>query len=965
MIRFRCPRCNSTLGVPPDQGGRKVACGKCRQWLRVPVPSGRQSIPAQLVFAPAPARPPAQPARPAVAAPRTPRWPACVAAAVLIGVSAFFFVLTEKADLPGDGQAKARVHAQGERAQAAGEPDPSPPPGKEPDVPAPPTERPDPPAPPAGKPAAAVEQLQMPREEAPPEVEPPPAQKDDTPPKIDKDVPPPEPKKPAPVVKPRPPVKPKQPDGKTETAGPRPLHLRTVEEIQRALAEINAAPAKELSGAAAERDAALRRLKSYRYLVGVPYANVVLDDELNRSAAAAARVCEKLGRLDHNPPNPGLPEEEYNLGRASARKSNLHFSSRPGASLSGSIDSYMDDSDNANIDRVGHRRWCLFPLLRKVGLGRSGTFFAMYAHDRSQPAAPPFDFVAFPAPGPMPLQYFAPHYAWSISVNPKKYAPPDEAIEVSVYPAAASGDKSGPALPLNYKRVDRAFMGIPNCIIFRPDKSAVAVGKRYLVEVKGLRLATRRPAPPLRYPVEFVRLGTSPRIGYRFGPRMQFGLAVGDDPENGRRLTYADDGATSKRPRVYPAGWRPPAHTSTLRRGGLNMRFPMVMILFLVPGGLCRAVEPRPGADDEDASVVKAMLARFETPNLESATRRKLIEALGALGGKAKEAVPTLVKYLETELGRRVKARERYLAPSGESTVHAAVEALGKIGAPAQPAAKVLLTILKDIDGFTTSGGFESTTPKYRTAAAVALGRLGAKGPLIELRVSAAADPDENVRKAAAEAVKAIQAAPAAPPPVKGAATVLGRLTYDGKPLTAGTVTLTPAAGGKGVSGAVQKDGTFSVAGANPGTVKVTITLPLGSGLAIPAAYTEPRTTPLSLEIKAGENSLDISLTSKSPPAQKDGTVSGKVTYKGKPLPAGTVKFHSAKGKAVSATIQEDGTYRAKGVPAGDARLTVSRGVGKGQPRGFPIPLQYASPATSALRCNVLPGEQTLNIELR
>jgi uncharacterized protein YkwD len=286
-----------------------------------------------------------------------------------------------------------------------------------------------------------------------------------------------------------------------------PTLRRTLEDIKKALVEINVSPKQERDALAADREAALLRLKSYRYLAGVPYENLVLDDELNKYASAAARICEKLGRLDHNPPNPGLPEEEYQIARKSAGNCNLAF--RPRASLSTSVDFFMHDSDPTNIVRLGHRRWCLSLLMKKVGFGRAGNCHAIWLSDRGQQAYPALDFIAYPAPGLMPVEFFGDEYAWSTSLNPGKYAPPDDSVEVSIYPTDQSGVKSGTGLPLNNVCVNRAPRGwIDNCIIFRPDRSAVAAGKRYLVEIKGIRYANGMSSPPLRYPVEFVRLGS-------------------------------------------------------------------------------------------------------------------------------------------------------------------------------------------------------------------------------------------------------------------------------------------------------------------------------------------------------------------------------------------------------------------------------------------------------------------------
>jgi hypothetical protein len=53
------------------------------------------------------------------------------------------------------------------------------------------------------------------------------------------------------------------------------------------------------------------------------------------------------------------------------------------------------------------------------------------------------------------------------------------------------------------------------------------------------------------------------------------------------------------------------------------------------------------------------------------------------------------------------------------------------------------------------------------------------------------------------------------------------------------------------------------------------------------------------------------------------GTISGTVTFKGEPVPSGTVSFLSA-GKIAEGEIH-DGLYEVARVPVGDARITVVR----------------------------------------
>jgi hypothetical protein len=263
---------------------------------------------------------------------------------------------------------------------------------------------------------------------------------------------------------------------------------RGAEEIKRKLSEILNTPTK--SGGDAESEAALRKLRAFRYLAEVPYEDVVLDADLAKSAQAAAGLCARLGKLDHNPPNAGLPEADYKLAATGAKNSNLAMGMKL---LTNSVDLWVHDTD----PNLGHRRSSLNPALLKTGFGKTGKFSAMWSMDASRKELPEYEFVAFPVRGFMPLEYFAAKDAWSFSLNLKKYKAPAEAAQLKVFAVDALLNKVGQALSLP----SRSISG--NCIIFRPEAPAVPA-RRYLVEIDGLALQDGT-AERLSYYVEFLR----------------------------------------------------------------------------------------------------------------------------------------------------------------------------------------------------------------------------------------------------------------------------------------------------------------------------------------------------------------------------------------------------------------------------------------------------------------------------
>jgi hypothetical protein len=121
-----------------------------------------------------------------------------------------------------------------------------------------------------------------------------------------------------------------------------------------------------------------------------------------------------------------------------------------------------------------------------------------------------------------------------------------------------------------------------------------------------------------------------------------------------------------------------------------------------------------------------------------------------------------------------------------------------------------------------------------------------------------------------------------------------------------------------------------------------------------------------------------------NPHSVEHAEVSGKVMFKGKPLPGGQVTFAAVKGGfASSGIIDDNGNYQIK-APVGDVQISVTNRMlrfggakaqahpkkaasGEGQlPKGkwVAIPPSYEDPQTSGLTYTVKPGPQTHDIEL-
>lgn len=109
------------------------------------------------------------------------------------------------------------------------------------------------------------------------------------------------------------------------------------------------------------REATLSRVNWYRAMAGV-VPGVVLDEQFNVMAQAAALTMFASGRLDHEPDSSFSCYS--NAAYAGASRSNLFL----GVNGAEAIDGYIED-EGSNNGSVGHRRWILLPELSVIGTG--------------------------------------------------------------------------------------------------------------------------------------------------------------------------------------------------------------------------------------------------------------------------------------------------------------------------------------------------------------------------------------------------------------------------------------------------------------------------------------------------------------------------------------------------------------------------------------------------------------------
>jgi hypothetical protein len=101
---------------------------------------------------------------------------------------------------------------------------------------------------------------------------------------------------------------------------------------------------------------------------------------------------------------------------------------------------------------------------------------------------------------------------------------------------------------------------------------------------------------------------------------------------------------------------------------------------------------------------------------------------------------------------------------------------------------------------------------------------------------------------------------------------------------------------------------------------------------------------------------------------QNRASVSGAITFDGKPLPAGVVQFQSTEHTVTSSVMIFDGSYATDRAPLGKNTVTIeTSSVLNGNPRAYvPIPAKYSDSTKSGLSAEIKPGSnEHVDFELK
>lgn len=282
-------------------------------------------------------------------------------------------------------------------------------------------------------------------------------------------------------------------------------------------------------------------LNIYRYVAGIPY-NVTVDADYTRYAQTGALVNASNNVLSHFPTQPsGMSTDMYDMGYKGCSSSNLAM----GFNLCGAIkNGWMYDGDAYNIDRLGHRRWCLNPKMSKTGFGevKSATstyrYTSMYCFDSGNSAGGSYSGVAWPAQN-TPTTLFYKYTPWSISMG--------SSVDAGTVQVTLECANNGTTYQFSSSSADGDFYvenggyGQKGCIIFRPTEGTdCTAGYTYHVSITGSY--TSGSSFSVNYDVNFFDVANPSESD-------DSSLTNGTWMQSGGRWWYKNEDGS------YPTGW--------------------------------------------------------------------------------------------------------------------------------------------------------------------------------------------------------------------------------------------------------------------------------------------------------------------------------------------------------------------------------------------------------------------------
>ena len=251
----------------------------------------------------------------------------------------------------------------------------------------------------------------------------------------------------------------------------------------------------------------LKALNFVRFVAGLPAVkNDAAYQLLAQKGSVVMRAVEEMTHFPEKPTD--MQEDFYQEAYKGTSQSNIAWTSNKKNLAYDVIRLWMEDGDEKNIDRVGHRRSCLNPSMEKTGFGYTDGYAAMYSGDNGGKSRNfDVDYVPWPAKT-MPYEYFL--GPWSISLNREDYDVNPENIEVVLTSDSQSYKLSSTNRNNGYFNVETGSYGLGPAIIFRPDALSLSDTSEISVTVTGITDKKGNPKD-ISYMVKFFSM--SPTSG--------------------------------------------------------------------------------------------------------------------------------------------------------------------------------------------------------------------------------------------------------------------------------------------------------------------------------------------------------------------------------------------------------------------------------------------------------------------
>ena len=254
----------------------------------------------------------------------------------------------------------------------------------------------------------------------------------------------------------------------------------------------------------------INMLNFARYVAGLN-ADVSLSNELNKKAQYGAVLMAHIGKMEHKPAQPNdMDKDFYSKGYEATSSSNLAaydatYADAKGITeeiLSQSVRAWLSDQGSSSL---GHRIWCLDPVMKGTGfgvaIGATKIYSNMWVFDTNQygtgSGTSSWNAIPWPAAGYHPTALFSEGNDWSIRLNRKHFTAKSSSVKVTVTNPSGETENCKVTIDTTYK---------DPVLKFKPS-GKVANGNKFNVEVSGI---TKDGNPAvIKYSVEFFKMNTT------------------------------------------------------------------------------------------------------------------------------------------------------------------------------------------------------------------------------------------------------------------------------------------------------------------------------------------------------------------------------------------------------------------------------------------------------------------------